>query len=1280
MVKQGTIEGTGGAHNLCFATPGCYDFSVGTGSYPTEITWYIKGPNPDTTQVANGGPGDNVQVCSTPGDDEWTFPPTPTTIACFQIEMADSYGDGWNGASWTWIDQDNNNLMSGTMDAGSSGQKDGLCMYDEGCYTLKVNAGYYPNEIAWTMTETSPSTGSSGGTGSAPATEQICTGSRRLSAGSAGDSFELGKGLLITKTKAAITHPDETLYVDPDYARTKAERKAMGLKAPTLGSKDMDGHADSEVIKLKQIKENRATRDLKAPVPVVEANLNPIPLEILHKVAEKGKAAKKNKVFNSRADAMAYKIEKGVISSGGRDLLSFVEAEAEEDQEEDGPTHASLSGGQRHLLSCNDDCYEQTCDYWTDNNDGWTCELMEDNFMCDCSGCACTNGGGGGGNAPTPSATLCYDVEMFDTYGDGWNGAYWTWIDNSGSIQSTGTLGYGDYGEDVVCIWDGAGPCYTFAVGDGDYPTEITWSLTVDGEVQAEGAYNEQAEVCSDGSGGSSGGGGGAEEDDDEEDDDEEEEEDDDDETIEEPYFGTDDFGYTKHDILHNLTLDNGYSGTDQICFSSEVATSRYRFKVVPGSIDEVVSWTLEGYVYGGGVEKIDIDFAEYDRCSGPGGGALHISQGSVTTLTECTFSDTVASNSVGGAVSVKSDRLLETQVNINGAHFKNAEAGFYGAVMYNAMGLIDIQNTYIDEDSMVYQDGIVFNAGGLTTCVSGCPAGQYGKCNSIDPETITQGTGDVTEPACYSCNISLCFDCEAGRYSANTGGVSESKSCTLCEEGKYQGQVGQSGCNGCAPGFFLTSGDATDPASYEESGDGFAINGVFLLAEGSDKNGATHCNPCPSGYVNSEEDSTSCDSCFSGEYADPGSSTCSKCPAGKYSKKDEDNPDFHDGCKDCEAGKYSASIATVECTVCNSGRYSPDGATECLDCDVGRAQDLEGMHFCQTCGEGKYADEMALGSCKDCPLGTHSNPSINGVEGMVSCTLCPNGTYANVANSACDNCESGKYSATGAQDSCTSCPAGKFSTSAAKSCTACQEGEFSPEGSSTCQKCAAGWYSNAESVGQTLATYEGQESCLQCVAGTRSDHYGEERLKTDPNCQEPAEDDLATDCGDNDDRAGTECPCATLANPNYIGAPRCVDCDVGTYQQNEGGSVCEDCQPGTHNDVFKRSSCTSCLAGSYSEAAAVNCTFCPPGQYADSDEAPSCADCQAGQYSEIGAASCALCSPGTYSAAKAATCTECKVSKGEHAHCDHPIKPIYFARSPPHQHQPLREAINPTV
>ena len=72
-----------------------------------------------------------------------TQKPTFPIDCSYKLNMADSYGDGWNGAKWGWIsvsesaDGTNTVQDSGTLSRGSSGQAS-LCgiLYD--CYTLTV--------------------------------------------------------------------------------------------------------------------------------------------------------------------------------------------------------------------------------------------------------------------------------------------------------------------------------------------------------------------------------------------------------------------------------------------------------------------------------------------------------------------------------------------------------------------------------------------------------------------------------------------------------------------------------------------------------------------------------------------------------------------------------------------------------------------------------------------------------------------------------------------------------------------------------------------------------------------------------------------------------------------------------------------------------------------------------------------------------------------------------------------------------------------------------------
>jgi len=69
---------------------------------------------------------------------------------CFRIEMTDSYGDGWNGASWSLSTVDTGlGIEGGGLGDGASGVQ-GACMAD-GCYLFQVTDGAWPSEIGWTI-------------------------------------------------------------------------------------------------------------------------------------------------------------------------------------------------------------------------------------------------------------------------------------------------------------------------------------------------------------------------------------------------------------------------------------------------------------------------------------------------------------------------------------------------------------------------------------------------------------------------------------------------------------------------------------------------------------------------------------------------------------------------------------------------------------------------------------------------------------------------------------------------------------------------------------------------------------------------------------------------------------------------------------------------------------------------------------------------------------------------------------------------------------------------
>jgi hypothetical protein len=63
--------------------------------------------------------------------------------------MIDFFGDGWNGGTYSFYDQDNNLIAEGTM-LGGEVEVVGFCMLDA-CYTFVVEGGSFESEIGWTL-------------------------------------------------------------------------------------------------------------------------------------------------------------------------------------------------------------------------------------------------------------------------------------------------------------------------------------------------------------------------------------------------------------------------------------------------------------------------------------------------------------------------------------------------------------------------------------------------------------------------------------------------------------------------------------------------------------------------------------------------------------------------------------------------------------------------------------------------------------------------------------------------------------------------------------------------------------------------------------------------------------------------------------------------------------------------------------------------------------------------------------------------------------------------
>ena len=164
--------------------------------------------------------------------------------------------------------------------------------------------------------------------------------------------------------------------------------------------------------------------------------------------------------------------------------------------------------------------------------------------------------------------------------------------------------------------------------------------------------------------------------------------------------------------------------------------------------------------------------------------------------------------------------------------------------------------------------------SGSCTNCAAGRFQDETGKssCKScalghISPAAASSCTAcaagkmtrKITTNPNPSADLTQCFDCGHGYYNDEQGKHWDQISvmgttsfwCKMCDNGKYQNQVGQSSCKNCAVGKYYD-----DPY-----------------------NGAANCDSCAAGQYQNEEGKSSCKDCPAETWAaTAGQSSCSNC------------------------------------------------------------------------------------------------------------------------------------------------------------------------------------------------------------------------------------------------------------------------------------------------------------------------------------------------------------------------------------------------------------------
>jgi hypothetical protein len=131
--------------------------AAATGDYTIQVNVFFCGSN--TSAIPNF----NVTWVSCAGGGG-------CTDNSITVNMADSFGDGWNGSVYTILNSNGVAVATGTLPGGSAATNN-HCLPD-GCYTMVVTAGSFPGEVSWSIGGTSQGTI----TGGAPANVSFTLG------------------------------------------------------------------------------------------------------------------------------------------------------------------------------------------------------------------------------------------------------------------------------------------------------------------------------------------------------------------------------------------------------------------------------------------------------------------------------------------------------------------------------------------------------------------------------------------------------------------------------------------------------------------------------------------------------------------------------------------------------------------------------------------------------------------------------------------------------------------------------------------------------------------------------------------------------------------------------------------------------------------------------------------------------------------------------------------------------------------------------------------------
>ena len=211
VVASGTLDdGAYGVDEVCLQD-GCYALAVVGTAYASEVGFNVSAP--DGTVVLEGD-GDFYAAFSLAAGVKGPACEGSHGTHCYDLELADSAGDGWDGTTYTVTDADGAVVATGAVDDGEAAKTDTLCFAD-GCYEIDVGGGDFLSEKTWNLGGDLP--------GAAPQTKAF-----RLAGGAVYDTCDT---------------PVPTATAGPTLVPT-ATPAPTATRAPTAAERDVATEAD----------------------------------------------------------------------------------------------------------------------------------------------------------------------------------------------------------------------------------------------------------------------------------------------------------------------------------------------------------------------------------------------------------------------------------------------------------------------------------------------------------------------------------------------------------------------------------------------------------------------------------------------------------------------------------------------------------------------------------------------------------------------------------------------------------------------------------------------------------------------------------------------------------------------------------------------------------------------------------------------------------------------------------------------------------------------------